>query len=134
MTVTISLHFTPGQRAQLPETERWMQLPSVWRDRARRQSFRMEIQMKTTFLLVGGLLCVSAWQANAADVGANASAGTPDTVANSQGPELSSGTTMSGGPAISQEKTRAEVYQDLIQSQRSGEAARLHELFKGGSQ
>jgi hypothetical protein len=90
--------------------------------------------MKTTFLLVGGLLCVSAWQANAADVGANASAGTPDTVANSQGPELSSGTTMSGGPAISQGKTRAEVYQDLIQSQRSGEAARLHELFKGGSQ
>jgi parvulin-like peptidyl-prolyl isomerase len=89
--------------------------------------------MKTTFLLVGGLLCVSAWQANAADVGVNA-AGTPDTVANSQGSELSTGTTMSGGPAISHEKTRAEVYQDLIQSQRSGEAARLHELFKGGGQ
>jgi hypothetical protein len=90
--------------------------------------------MKTTLLLVGGLLCASAWQVNAADVGANASAGTPDTVANSQGPELSSGTTMSGGPAIPQVKTRVEVYQELIQSQRSGEAARLHELFKGGSQ
>jgi hypothetical protein len=30
-------------------------------------------------------------------------------------------------------KTRGQVYQDLLQSQRSGEAARLQELYRGGN-
>jgi len=39
---------------------------------------------------------------------------------------------MSGGAAIQQGKTRADVYQDLVRSQHNGEAARLQQLFKGG--
>jgi hypothetical protein len=40
---------------------------------------------------------------------------------------------MSGGPAKAQGLTRADVYQQLIQSQKNGEAARLQDLFKGGN-
>jgi hypothetical protein len=37
---------------------------------------------------------------------------------------------MSGGPAASPDKSRAQVYQELLQAQRNGEVARLHE-FRG---
>jgi hypothetical protein len=40
---------------------------------------------------------------------------------------------MSGSPASTQGLSRAAVYQQLVQSQKNGEAARLQDLFKGGN-
>ncbi|MFL9958995.1 hypothetical protein PQR65_36960 [Paraburkholderia nemoris] len=88
--------------------------------------------MKTAWLLVGGLLCVSSWQVNAASTIADSSAAPSDAALNSQGSQPSAGT-MSGGPAVSLDKTRAQVYQELLQAQHNGEAARIQELFKGGN-
>jgi hypothetical protein len=87
--------------------------------------------MKTAWLLIGGVLCVSSWQANAAATIADSSTETPDTTLTSVGSQPSAGT-MSGGPAVSLDKTRAQVYQELLQSQQNGEAARMQQLFKGG--
>jgi hypothetical protein len=91
--------------------------------------------MKTMLILCGGVLCLSALQAYAQESATNTATSTPttpDTVVNSEGPGMSA-TSMSGGAAISHGKTRSEVYQDLVRSQKNGEAARLNELFKGGN-
>jgi hypothetical protein len=87
--------------------------------------------MKTALLIVGGVLCVSSWQASAADANADQSAGTPNTVLTSEGAPPSAGV-MSGDSAVPIGKTRGQVYQELLQSERNGEAARLRELYKGG--
>jgi hypothetical protein len=92
--------------------------------------------MKTVLILCGGVLCLSALQAQAQEstdpVSTTSATATPDTTINSEGPGMSSNS-MSGGAAMSQGKTRADVYQDLVRSQRDGEAARLQDLFKGGN-
>ncbi|MBN3751911.1 hypothetical protein G3N95_03090 [Paraburkholderia sp. Tr-20389] len=89
--------------------------------------------MKTMLILCGGVLCLTAMQAYAQETTTtNASTATPETVINSEGPGMSS-TSMSGGTAMNHGKTRAEVYQDLVHSQQSGEAQRLNDLFKGGN-
>ncbi|MFM0078783.1 hypothetical protein P0D72_07815 [Paraburkholderia sediminicola] len=88
--------------------------------------------MKTAWLLLGGLLCASSWQANAAATIADSSTETPDASLTSMGSQPSAGT-MSGGPAVSLDKTRAQVYQELLQAQHNGQAARIQEVFKGGN-
>jgi hypothetical protein len=94
--------------------------------------------MKTVLILCGGVLCLSALQAQAQEstdpvsTTSTSASATPDTTINSEGPGMSSNS-MSGGAAMSQGKTRADVYQDLVRSQRDGEAARLQDLFKGGN-
>ncbi|SEJ92695.1 hypothetical protein [Paraburkholderia diazotrophica] len=88
--------------------------------------------MKTMLILCGSVLCLSVSQAYAQESATNTATTTPETVVNSEGPGMSA-TSMSGGATISHGKTRSEVYQDLVRSQKSGEAARLNELFKGGN-
>jgi len=93
--------------------------------------------MKTVLILCGGALCLSALHVQAQDsttdpAPATSVAATPDTTINSEGPGMSTNS-MSGGGAMPQAKTRADVYQELVRSQRSGEAARLQDLFKGGN-
>ncbi|WP_027803668.1 hypothetical protein [Paraburkholderia dilworthii] len=87
--------------------------------------------MKTALLLVGGAICMSAWQANAADTISNPSPTTSETVTTSQGPDFS-GHSMSGGAALPFGKNRAEVYQDLVRSKNDGGAARIQQLYRGG--
>ncbi|MBP0588648.1 hypothetical protein J8I87_02740 [Paraburkholderia sp. LEh10] len=86
--------------------------------------------MKTIIILCGGALCLSTWQANAQEATTSATA-TPETVINSEGPGMSTNS-MSGSAAM-HGKTRSEVYQDLVRSQKDGEQARLQDLFKGGN-
>jgi hypothetical protein len=93
--------------------------------------------MKTVLILCGGVLCLSALQVQAQETTTDptpttSASASPDTTINSEGPGMSSNS-MSGGAAMSQGKTRADVYQDLVRSQHNGEAARLQELFKGGN-
>ena len=87
--------------------------------------------MKTAFLLVSGVLCACSWQANAQDTTAQQTPTATEIMNSSQGPDMSTNS-MSGGAATQQGKTRADVYQYLVRSQRNGESARLQELFKGG--
>jgi hypothetical protein len=87
--------------------------------------------MKTALLLVGGAICMSAWQANAAEAISNPSPGTSETVITSQGPDFS-GHSMSGAAAAPPGKSRVEVYQDLARSKNDGEAARTQQLYRGG--
>lgn len=86
--------------------------------------------MKTILLVAGGLLCACAWQANAQDTGMNSTAGMQGSADTSEGPDVT-GKSMSGVPAGLPGKSRDEVYQDLLRSQKNGEAARIQELFKG---
>jgi hypothetical protein len=86
--------------------------------------------MKTALLLAGGAICMSAWQANAADTSSNPSPAMSETVITSQGPDFS-GHSMSGGAAVPLAKSRADVYQDLVRSKNDGEAARIHQLYRG---
>jgi hypothetical protein len=86
--------------------------------------------VKTALLLVGGAICMSAGQANAADTISNPSPATSETVITSQGPDFS-GHSMSGGAAVPLGKSRAEVYQDLVRSKNDGEAARIQQLYRG---
>ncbi|WP_144142697.1 hypothetical protein [Paraburkholderia sp. BCC1884] len=87
--------------------------------------------MKTSLLLVSGMLCVGSWQASAQETDPPAQPTNAELVNNAQGSSTATNS-MSGGPAALQGKTRADVYQDLVRSQQSGEAARLQELYKGG--
>jgi hypothetical protein len=89
-----------------------------------------EKEMKRALMIAGGLLYALSWQAHAEDAGTDTTAQTQQSVADSVGGQPAT-TTMSGGPA--QGLTRAQVYQQLLQSQQSGEAARMQELFKGGN-
>jgi hypothetical protein len=86
--------------------------------------------MKTALLLVGGAICMSAWQANAADTAPNPPAGTSEIVLTSQGSDFS-GNSMSGVAAGPHGKSRAEVYQDMVRSKNDGDAARIHQLYRG---
>ena len=89
--------------------------------------------MKTMLILCGGALCLSTMQAYAQEAPTTSAAATsPETVINSEGPGMSTNS-MSGGAAMMQGKTRAQVYQDLVHSQQDGEAQRLNDLFKGGN-
>jgi hypothetical protein len=88
--------------------------------------------MKKALIIAGGLLCAFAWQAQAQDAGTQNTAQAQPTAADAVGGQPST-TSMSGGPASSRGLTRADVYQQLTQSQKNGEAARLQELFKGGN-
>jgi hypothetical protein len=92
-----------------------------------RQRSLKEILMKTVLLVAGGLLCACALHANAQATGANPTTGVQTSADNSEGSDIS-GNSMS---ATLNGKTREQVYQDLVRSQKSGEAARLQELFKG---
>jgi hypothetical protein len=96
------------------------------------QSTPEENVMKKTFLMIGVLLCMPSWQANATDVGTDSSPGAPAVDSSAQG-GVPATASMSGGPSASLGKTRAQVNQELLDSQRNGEAARMRELFKGGS-
>jgi hypothetical protein len=87
--------------------------------------------MKTALLLVSGMLCVWTAQASAQETSTNSPPTATEITNSSEGPDMST-TSMSGGPANAQGKTRAEVYQDLVRSQNNGETARLRQLFKGG--
>lgn len=89
-----------------------------------------EMEMKKALIIAGGLLCALSWQARAQDASTETTAQAPQAVVDSVGGQPAT-TTMSGGPA--QGLTRAQVYQQLQESQRSGEAARMQELFKGGN-
>ena len=86
--------------------------------------------MKTALIVAGGLLCTCALHANAQATGANPTIGVQTSADNSEGSDIS-GNSTSGVPATLHAKTREEVYQDLVRSQKNGEAARLQELFKG---
>lgn len=86
--------------------------------------------MKTALLLVGGAICMSAWQANAADTNSNPSPAMSETVIASQGPDFS-GHSMSGGAAVPLAKSRADIYQDLVHSKNNGEAAHIQQLYRG---
>ena len=89
--------------------------------------------MKTVLILCGGVLCLTAMQAYAQEATTTSvSNATPDTTINSEGPGMSTNS-MSGGSAMTRGKTRADVYQDLVRSQQSGEAQRPNDLFKGGN-
>lgn len=85
--------------------------------------------MKTSLLLVGGAICVSAWQANAADTTPNPSPAT-EVMSDSQGPDFS-GRSVSGGASATHEKNRADVYQDLVHSKNDAEAVRIQQLYRG---
>ncbi|MFM0223668.1 hypothetical protein [Paraburkholderia dipogonis] len=87
--------------------------------------------MKTALLLFSGMLCACSLQANAQETTTQQPPTATEIMNSSQGSDMST-SSMSGGPAIQQGKTRAEVYQDLVRSQQNGEAARLQQLFKGG--
>jgi hypothetical protein len=87
--------------------------------------------MKTALIVAGGLLCTCAWHANAQAISANPTTGVQASADNSEGPDIS-GNSTSGVPATLHAKTREEVYQDLVRSQKNGEAARLQELYRGG--
>ena len=91
-----------------------------------------ERDMKKALIIAGGLLCAFAWQAHAQDASTDNTAQAQPTAADAMGGQPST-TSMSGGPAKAQGLTRADVYQQLIQSQKNGEAARLQDLFKGGN-
>jgi hypothetical protein len=85
--------------------------------------------MKTLRIVVLGALTFACAQAFAQDASMQQSpqAGqTPATLAVGGVPSTSS---EMGAPMG---KTRAQVYQDLIQSQQDGQAARMQELYKGG--
>jgi len=86
--------------------------------------------MKAVLVLFGGVLCMSTWQAYAADTSGNSSAAAQDAVVNSEGPEIPVAS-MSGAPSSSAGLTRAQVYQDLVKSQNDGEAARIRDFYKG---
>ncbi|QGZ66231.1 hypothetical protein [Paraburkholderia acidisoli] len=86
--------------------------------------------MRTVLLVAGGVLCACAWHANAQDTSTNPAAGMQGSADTSEGPDLA-GKSMSGAPAGLSGKSRDEVYQDLLRSQKNGEAARIQELFKG---
>ncbi|ASW01808.1 hypothetical protein [Paraburkholderia aromaticivorans] len=88
--------------------------------------------MKKALIIAGGLLCAFTWQAHAQDTTAESTAQAQPTAADAMGGQPAT-TSMSGGPARTQGLTRADVYQQLVQSQKSGEAARLQDLFKGGN-
>ncbi|MFM0646114.1 hypothetical protein PQR14_17445 [Paraburkholderia bryophila] len=90
--------------------------------------------MKKALIIASGLLGALAWQAqaHAQDAGTENTAQAQPAVADSVGGQPTT-TSMSGGPARAQALTRADVYQQLVQSQKGAEAARLQELFKGGN-
>lgn len=88
--------------------------------------------MKKALMVAGALLCAFTWQAHAQDASTENTAQAQPTAADAVGGQPST-TSMSGGPAQAQGLTRADVYQQLIQSQKNGDAARLRELFKGGN-
>ncbi|WP_230417688.1 hypothetical protein [Paraburkholderia polaris] len=96
-----------------------------------RHHLERRVEMKTALLLVSGILCACSLQANAQETTTQQPPTATEIMNSSQGPDMSTNS-MSGGAAIQQGKTRAEVYQDLVRSQKNGEAARLQELFKGG--
>jgi hypothetical protein len=86
--------------------------------------------MKTALLLASGILGATlSWQVCAQQENSNPTSPSADMTANSEGPATAA-TTMSGGPAAHQ-KTRAEVYQDLIRFQQDGQADQLREVYKG---
>jgi hypothetical protein len=87
--------------------------------------------MKTALLLVSGMFCVCSLQAIAQETTTQQPPTATEIVNSSQGADMTTNS-MSGGAAIQQGKTRADVYQDLVRSQQNGEAARLQQLFKGG--
>ncbi|CAH2774799.1 MAG: hypothetical protein CPDRYMAC_0529 [uncultured Paraburkholderia sp.] len=88
--------------------------------------------MKKALIIAGGLLFAFALQAQAQDADTQTSAQNQPNAADSVGGQPST-MSMSDGPAAPQGLTRADVYQQLIQSQKNGEAARLQDLFKGGN-
>jgi hypothetical protein len=90
------------------------------------------MDMKKALIIAGGLLFACTLQAQAQDTDPQTSAQNQSAMADSMGGQPST-TSMSGGPATPQGLTRADVYQQLLQSQKSGEAARLQDLFKGGN-
>lgn len=90
--------------------------------------------MKKALIVAGGLLGALALQAHAQDAPPQPEAqaqvqATADDAVGGQPATMS----MSGGPAHTQALTRADVYQQLVQSQKSGDAVRIQELFKGGN-
>jgi hypothetical protein len=91
-----------------------------------------EMDMKKALIIAGGLLCALTWQAHAQGAGTESTAQTQPSAADAVGGQPAT-TSMSGAPASTQGLSRAAVYQQLVQSQKNGEAARLQDLFKGGN-
>ncbi|MGF6778599.1 hypothetical protein [Paraburkholderia sp. GAS334] len=86
--------------------------------------------MKTALVIIGGAICMSTWQANAAETATNPSSLTSESVINSEGPDFSTHS-MSGSASVPYGKSRADVYQDLVHSKSDGEAAQMQKLFRG---
>ncbi|WP_109479967.1 hypothetical protein [Paraburkholderia sp. C35] len=86
--------------------------------------------MKAVLFVAGGLLCTCAWYANAQTIQPNPAADVQTSADTSEGPDASANS-MSGAPAMMHGKTRAEVYQELVRSQKNGEAAWIQEFYKG---
>jgi hypothetical protein len=86
--------------------------------------------MKKAWVLVGGLLSMATWHVYAGDVSGNAPPSPPETAVNAEGPVGAAGT-MSGAPSADLGMTRAQVREDLIDSQSGGQAARARALYKG---
>jgi hypothetical protein len=120
---------TPGHPAVLPTNLTGLPQCGV---AARGAGCLKEMDMKKVLIIAAGLACAFAWQAHAQDASTPNTAQAQPTAADAVGGQPST-MSMSGGPAHAQGLTRAEVLQQLEQSQKSGEAARLQELFRGGN-
>lgn len=88
--------------------------------------------MMKALIVACGLACAFASQAYAQDSSTANTAQAEPTTADAVGGQPAT-TSMSGGPARAQGLTRADVYKQLVESQKNGEAARLQEFFKGGN-
>ena len=86
--------------------------------------------MRTVLFVASGLLCTCAWQANAQSVSENSTAAVQTSADNSV-PMGSSASAMPGVPTEVHAKTRQEVYEELVRSQKGSEAQWLQELYKG---
>lgn len=86
--------------------------------------------MKAALIVAGSLLCACAWHANAQTTTTNPTTAVQPDALTSEGPDMS-GNSMSGSRNVTNGKTRADVYQELVRSQQDGEAAQLQSVFKG---
>ena len=86
--------------------------------------------MRTVLFVASGLLCTCAWQANAQSVSENSTAAVQTSADNSVAMGLS-GSAIPGASTEVHAKTRQEVYEELVRSQKGSEAEWLQELYKG---
>ncbi|WP_144139949.1 hypothetical protein [Paraburkholderia sp. BCC1884] len=86
--------------------------------------------MKKALIVAAGLLGVLTLQARAQDAPPQPEAQAQPTAADAVGGQPAT-MSMSGGPAHTEALTRADVYQQLVQSQKNGDSALIQGVFKG---